>query len=162
MHVSADTRYKLYVNGTRIAVGPSRSSSLIWYYDTLDIAPYLQEGNNEVKFIVIRYFASNRAAMPFERTSFPGLTVVGSVNAGETVVDLCSYKGWLAQVNENILFPTGLVDDSFLHVRARCILPFKSSRFNFDSYSLDQRASFHRYSKSVYQSQGIWYEDAKW
>jgi hypothetical protein len=56
--------------------------------------------------------------MPFERTSFPGLTVVGSVNAEATVVDLCSGKDWLAQVNESILFPTGLVDDGFLHVRA--------------------------------------------
>jgi hypothetical protein len=117
LYVSADTRYKLHVNGTRVAVGPSRSSPLIWYYDTLEIAPYLRKGINEVKFTVLRYFAANRAAMPFERTSFPGLTVVGSFEADAVVVDLCSRTGWVAEVDEGILFPTGLINDGFLHVR---------------------------------------------
>ncbi|KUJ10533.1 alpha-L-rhamnosidase [Mollisia scopiformis] len=119
LHFSADTRYKLHVNGTRVAVGPSRSSPLIWYYDTLDIAPYLSEGDNEVKFTVIRYFASSRTAMPFERSSFPGLTVVGDIVSGATTVDLCSSKDWIAQVDGSIRFPIGLVDDGFLHIVER-------------------------------------------
>ncbi|KAH8593538.1 hypothetical protein B0O99DRAFT_662702 [Bisporella sp. PMI_857] len=119
LYFSADTRYKLYINGTRVAVGPSRGSSLIWYYDTLDIAPYLSRGENNIKFVVVRYFASNRAAMPFERTSFPGLTVVGNINTSPIAVDLCSSKDWLAQVDESILFPTGLIDDGFLHINER-------------------------------------------
>ncbi|KAF8851309.1 Six-hairpin glycosidase [Acephala macrosclerotiorum] len=119
LYVSADTRYKLSVNGTRVAVGPSRGSPLTWYYDTLDIAPYLRKGPNEIKFTVLRYFASNRAAMPFERTSFPGLTVIGSINANGRVVDLCSSTGWLAEVDESILFPTGLINDGFLHISER-------------------------------------------
>ena len=116
LHFSADTRYKLYVNGIRVAVGPTRSSPLIWYYDTIDITPYLSSGNNEVKFVVIRYFASSRGAMPFERTSFPGLTVVGNIETSTEVVDLSSSKNWQAQVDGSILFPMGLVDDGFLHV----------------------------------------------
>lgn len=89
---------------------------MIWYYDTIDIASYLKEGGNEIKIIVLRYFAATRAAMPFERTSFPGLTVVGSIESGEGSVDLCSRQGWTAEVDESVLFPTGLVDDVFLHV----------------------------------------------
>ncbi|OJJ44017.1 hypothetical protein ASPZODRAFT_153995 [Penicilliopsis zonata CBS 506.65] len=120
LHFSADTRYKLYVNGRRVAVGPARSSPLIWYYDTLDIAPYLRCGANEIEFVVVRYFASSRGAMPFERTSTPGLTVVGCVQAGgAAVVELNSSQGWQAQVNESIQFPTGLVDDVFLHISER-------------------------------------------
>lgn len=117
MHCSADTRYKLYVNGVRVAVGPSRSSPLIWYYDTLDIAPLLSIGRNEIKVLVVRYFASTRSAMPFERTAVPGLTVVGTVEAGMEVVDISSRKDWQAQVDEGISFPMGLIDDVFLHVR---------------------------------------------
>jgi hypothetical protein len=60
--------YKLYVNGKHIAVGPTRSSPLIWYYDTLDIAPYLEKGQNEIRFVVVRYFATLRSAIPFVRT----------------------------------------------------------------------------------------------
>jgi hypothetical protein len=89
---------------------------LIWYYDTLDIAPYLNNGNNELRFVVIRYFAASRAAMPFERTLFPGLTVFGHVQAGTETVELGSNKDWLAKVEDSILFPMGLVDDGFLHV----------------------------------------------
>jgi hypothetical protein len=89
---------------------------LLWYYDTLDIAPYLRTGDNEVMFKVLRYFAASRFAIPFERTTHPGLTVVGSVEAGTTAVDLSSHTGWQAQVDDSVLFPTGLLDDGFLHV----------------------------------------------
>ncbi|CZT46020.1 related to rhamnosidase B [Rhynchosporium secalis] len=80
LHFSADTRYKLYVNGTHVAIGPSRSSLLIWYYDSLDIAPFLKPGENEIVFLVLRYYVATRTASPFERTAFPGLTVYGSIN----------------------------------------------------------------------------------
>jgi hypothetical protein len=116
LHFSADTRYKLYVNGNHVAVGPSRSSPLIWYYDTLDIANYLKEGQNEIRFVVVRYFAASRSAMPFERTALPGLTVVGKIEVGSEIVDLSSSNGWTAFVDESIQFPMGLADDVFLHV----------------------------------------------
>ncbi|KAH8680264.1 Six-hairpin glycosidase-like protein [Ilyonectria robusta] len=119
LNFSADTRYKLYVNGVRVAVGPARSSLLIWYYDTLDIAPFLKQGVNKIKFLVIRYYASSRTAMPFERTALPGLTVIGSVEADAEAVDLSSGQGWRAQVDESVLFPIGLVDDVFLHINER-------------------------------------------
>lgn len=100
-----------------MAVGPSRSSLLIWYYDTLDIAPYLKPGENEIVFLVVRYYVASRTASPFERTAFPGLTVFGSVSAGHSNVDLASGHGWEAQIDESIAFPSGLIDDVFLHVR---------------------------------------------
>ncbi|RSL44316.1 hypothetical protein CEP54_014742 [Fusarium duplospermum] len=119
LHFTADTRYKLLVNGTRVAVGPARSSPLIWYYDTLDIAPYLTTGENEICFVVIRYFASSRGGMPFERTSLPGLTVFGSVSSDANEISLDSKEGWQAVVDESILFPMGLIDDVFLHISER-------------------------------------------
>jgi hypothetical protein len=91
---------------------------LIWYYDTLDIAPYLREGQNEICFVVLRYFHSLRCAMPFERTALPGLTVIGNVEtaAGESI-DLNSSENWLGIVDQSVQFPMGLADDVFLHVR---------------------------------------------
>ncbi|KAJ5820026.1 hypothetical protein N7474_005617 [Penicillium riverlandense] len=121
LRFSADTRYKLFVNGVRVAVGPTRSSPLIWYYDTLDIAPFLNTGENEIRFVVIRYFAASRSAMPFERTLWPGLTVVGCVEAGSEVVELNSAQNWQAQVDESIRFPMGLADDVFLHISERIV-----------------------------------------
>ena len=67
--------------------------------------------------MVLRYFAANRAAMPFERTSFPGLTVYGIIESDSDAVTVSSADGgWQAQVNDSVQFPTGLIDDGFLHV----------------------------------------------
>ncbi|CAK7233723.1 hypothetical protein SCUCBS95973_008692 [Sporothrix curviconia] len=123
LHFSADTRYKLFVNGTRVSVGPARSSPWIWYYDTLDIARYLRPGKNEVVFVVLRYFVTVRGAMPFARTPFPGLTVVGKIQHGKgsdiATIDLnTTSPGWTAQVDDSIRFPVGLIDDGFLHIQA--------------------------------------------
>jgi hypothetical protein len=95
---------------------------LIWYYDTLDLAPYLRLGINVLNVDVIRYFAASRGGMPFERTAKPGLTLVGRVEAagGEAImIDSGQTENWLAQVDDSVQFPMGLVDDGFLHVRAR-------------------------------------------
>jgi len=46
IHVSADNRYKLYVNGTLISVGPARGDIYYWNYETVDLAPYLTAGKN--------------------------------------------------------------------------------------------------------------------
>ncbi|MEZ0540314.1 alpha-L-rhamnosidase-related protein [Fibrella arboris] len=46
VHVSADNRYRLFVNGKAVALGPARSDPQHWNYETLDLAPFLQAGNN--------------------------------------------------------------------------------------------------------------------
>nr|WP_232541098.1 family 78 glycoside hydrolase catalytic domain [Spirosoma endbachense] len=46
VHVSADNRYRLFVNGKAVAIGPARSDTQNWNYETIDLAPYLQAGRN--------------------------------------------------------------------------------------------------------------------
>ena len=48
IHVSADNRYKLYVNEKLVSLGPARGDLLHWNYETVDLAPYLHSGNNVV------------------------------------------------------------------------------------------------------------------
>ena len=69
-----------------------------------------------VTFVVLRYFAASRSAMPFSRTSNPGFTVTGTLQKNATTIDLSSKENWQAQVDDSVLFPTGVVDDGFLHV----------------------------------------------
>lgn len=111
---TADTRYKLLVNGIRVTVGPSRSSPERWLYDTIDIAPFLKLGENVLTIIVLRYFYATRAAMPFVRTGYPGLTLVGS--AGSTNLRTGLHENWTASVDNGTMFPMDLEDDVFLHV----------------------------------------------
>ncbi len=44
--ISADNRYRLYVNGTEACWGPARGDLNRWYYETVDIAPLLEAGEN--------------------------------------------------------------------------------------------------------------------
>lgn len=112
IHISADTRYKLFVNGSRVSVGPSRGSDRLWYYDTHDLSSFLREGENTIEVIVWRCYYGVDAAAPFGRTSLPGLTVVGTI--GDVCID--TDESWLCRVDEGTSFPTGIKDDIFLHV----------------------------------------------
>lgn len=46
IHVSADNRYKLFVNETLVSLGPARGDLSHWNYETVDIASYLKAGKN--------------------------------------------------------------------------------------------------------------------
>lgn len=50
--ISADQRYRLYVNGQSVATGPARSDVAHWRYLTIDIANYLQPGLNSMAAVV--------------------------------------------------------------------------------------------------------------
>ena len=52
IHVSADNRYRLFVNGTSVCFGPARSDLMHWQFETVDLAPYLRPGRNVVAAIV--------------------------------------------------------------------------------------------------------------
>src|SRR5882757_5907879 len=46
IHVSADNRYKLFVNEKQVSLGPARGDLDHWNFTTLDIAPFLRAGKN--------------------------------------------------------------------------------------------------------------------
>ncbi|MGN1221564.1 MAG: alpha-L-rhamnosidase C-terminal domain-containing protein [Candidatus Cryptobacteroides sp.] len=49
IRITAEQRYKLFVNGKLVSVGPARSlDAAHWNYTTLDLAPYLAAGKNIV------------------------------------------------------------------------------------------------------------------
>ena len=48
IHVSADNRYKLFVNEKFVSLGPARGDLNHWNYETVDIAAYLKVGKNTI------------------------------------------------------------------------------------------------------------------
>ncbi|MCP1472115.1 hypothetical protein J3E64_003830 [Sphingobium sp. OAS761] len=50
--VTADNRFILFVNGTRVASGPSATSPRNWRQEKIDLAPYLRKGRNVVAALV--------------------------------------------------------------------------------------------------------------
>ncbi len=55
VHVSADNRYKLFVNGQFVSLGPARGEIYHWNYETVDIAPQLLTGKNVIAAVVWNY-----------------------------------------------------------------------------------------------------------
>lgn len=52
INISADNRYRLFVNGQPVCWGPARGDVSHWYYETVDIAPFLKKGENSLAVIV--------------------------------------------------------------------------------------------------------------
>src|ERR1022692_2973264 len=50
--VSGDNRYQLYVNGKQVSFGPARGDLNHWRYETVDLAPWLDAGNNLLAAVV--------------------------------------------------------------------------------------------------------------
>ena len=52
VQVTADNRFVLYVNGARIASGPTTGTVANWRYSTIDLAPHLRRGPNVIAAVV--------------------------------------------------------------------------------------------------------------
>ncbi len=70
IHVSADNRYKLFVNGMLVSLGPARGDLFHWNFETVDIAGYLINGQNVVSATVWNYGTFKPAAQISHRTAF--------------------------------------------------------------------------------------------
>lgn len=79
VHVSADNRYKLYVNGELASVGPARGDVFNWNFETVDLARWLKPGKNTLAAVVWNFAEMKPVAqVSFNQT---GLIVQGNTAA---------------------------------------------------------------------------------
>jgi alpha-L-rhamnosidase len=96
VRASADARYVLYVNGRRVHQGPARSFAERQSYDTLELGPYLEVGENSIgaivhQFGVPTFFSQYRGASGFL------LDGVVEVEGEEEPFALHTPSGWLCR-----------------------------------------------------------------
>jgi alpha-L-rhamnosidase len=70
VHVSADNRYELFVNGDRVSEGPARGDLKHWRYETVDLAPHLRAGRNVLAAVVWNFADDAPQAQITDRTGF--------------------------------------------------------------------------------------------
>jgi hypothetical protein len=92
VHVSADNRYLLHVNGRRVGTGPARGDLENWPFDTYDLASFLQPGANLVAATVWNYGVDAPMAQMSRRTGF----MLQGDDASARVLD--TNREWQAQV----------------------------------------------------------------
>jgi hypothetical protein len=97
LRVSADTRYRLFVNGVSVSFGPCKSYLERWYYEVIDIAPFLRNGLNVIHARVLRFSNAHPGSLSLMRGPFPGFILycivdVSQANHGSTVRKLSQYS----------------------------------------------------------------------
>lgn len=70
IHVSADNRYKLYVNGEEVVFGPAKGDLYHWNFETIDIASYLSKGKNTIAALVWNFGEDKPVWQISYRTAF--------------------------------------------------------------------------------------------
>lgn len=102
--VSADSRYKLYVNEKLVEVGPSKGDHQVWFQDELNITSLMKKGNNVIAVEVMRFpqnpFLGNQSVMV---TSFPGLYCDGlAVDETGRTYDLSADASWKCRWDDRV------------------------------------------------------------
>lgn len=83
VHISADNRYRLFVNGEPVCFGPARGDLAHWFYESIDIARYLKPGKNLLAAIVWN-FGDNK---PWAQFSLKTALIVQGNSASEQIVN---------------------------------------------------------------------------
>ena len=89
VHVSADNRYRLFVNGKAVALGPARSDTQNWNYETLNLAPFLQAGPNT---LAAQVWNMGEGAPVAQMTYQTGFVLQGDSDAEKQVNTDASWK----------------------------------------------------------------------
>ena len=84
VHISADQRYRFWVNGEEVSWGPARGDLFHWRFETLDITPYLKAGKN-VLSAQVHYFSGDFTPVA-QQTAQIGFLCQGN-DAAEAIVN---------------------------------------------------------------------------
>ena len=111
VHVSADNRFVIYVNGQRVGDGPGRGDLAHWRYETFDLSQWLLHGSNYVTATVWNYGIYAPTAQITDRTAF---LVQGD---GALEADISTPKDWMVEV-ERGQRPMPRIPEGFWHYMA--------------------------------------------
>lgn len=90
--LSAVTSYKLYANGKFVLMGPMREEKPYFYYDAVDLAPFLRPGRNAITVLV---HSRDGFALAGGGAVGAGLLFQGRVVASAGTLDLTPPEGWV-------------------------------------------------------------------
>lgn len=77
--VSADSRYRLYLNGKSVMAGPCRGDRFTHYYDTLDLTSLLTTGRNVLAAKVLHYGQESPAPLAVVSAPAGAFLLQGSI-----------------------------------------------------------------------------------
>ena len=83
INISADNRYRLYVNGKPVCFGPARADLEHWTFESIDIAPFLKPGKNVIAATVWNF----GELKPWAQFSIKTAFIVQGNSSSEVIVN---------------------------------------------------------------------------
>jgi len=96
IHLFADSRYHIYVNGIHLNFGPSRFYTAHPEYDSYELVPYLKEGKNVIAVEVL----TNGTVSYQVPLSVGGFIAWGEVDNGAKAIALETPGAWKMHVSD--------------------------------------------------------------
>ncbi|MFD0717090.1 family 78 glycoside hydrolase catalytic domain [Paenibacillus sp. GCM10027626] len=95
VHISADSRYTLFINGSRVCSGPAKGDIAHQFYDTVVLDPWLKPGENIISVVVICFATAHPNYSEFGvplsiMTATPAFILDGSLTDREGVRQLAA------------------------------------------------------------------------
>jgi alpha-L-rhamnosidase len=116
IHISADNRYHLFVNGHSVCRGPCRGDMSRWFFETVDIAKFLRTGDNILAAVVWNFGIFR----PIAQITFQTRFIVQGNSERERIVDTGPGKNWKSFYNRGYFpFTAGrghIADGAYLAV----------------------------------------------
>ncbi len=101
VRVSADTRYKLYINGAEVLCGPCKGNRFVTYYETADLSQYLKDGENEIEALVLHLDYRMAAIHRTEKMAF--MLDGEVVRTDGTAQSISTDENWLVAVDRSFI-----------------------------------------------------------
>lgn len=100
VRVSADTRYKLFLNGKQVLSGPCKGNRFVTYYETADLSEHLTDGENELTALVMHFNERMAFIYRTEKTAF--MLDGGLIRSDGSTEDLSTDEKWLSSPDNSL------------------------------------------------------------
>ena len=105
IRITADSYYRLYINGAWVSDGPCRSWPEHFQYDQINVSSYLNRGDNEIKVIGRHYGIGDFHCVPQQAGLLVQLDVKLRNGKAATVIsdgswEVADVKGWVSNTTK--------------------------------------------------------------
>ncbi|KAL2783380.1 Six-hairpin glycosidase [Aspergillus keveii] len=121
VYITADTKYKLYVNHQLVRFGPVKGDRALWFNDQVDLAPYLVCGVNHISIHVLRFFYAITYASSFPRLPSGGVRIVPVDDNDAWAKQVESSRLWETAIDPTTVLRIDEPEDEFLNIYEKSV-----------------------------------------
>lgn len=103
INITADNYYTLYVNGQKVCFGPQLGDIRHWRFETLDLAPFLNDGKNSVAVEVInwgyrRFYGKQSVHTALTINGFSEVAAIVDTDLGKNSWKVSKNEAWYPNI----------------------------------------------------------------